>query len=97
MCFVDGLSGVLGVDAAGSLAGVNVAGVESSVLDVFSGHELLRSSALFDRSVSFESLVEVIIDNEAHRHDIFIIDLSNHIDQLWLELCQSSEQVIESV
>ena len=97
LCLIDGLSGFLGVDTAGGLAGVDVAGVEGSVLDVFARHELLRSSALFDRSVSFESLVEVIIDDEAHRHDIFIVDLSNHIDQLWLELCQSSEQVIESV
>ena len=60
------MSGVLGVDTAGGLAGVDVAGVQGGVLDVLPRHKLLRSPALFDRSVSFESLVEVIVDDEAH-------------------------------
>jgi len=57
---------------------------EHRLLHVFAWHELLGFSSLLNGSVPFKSLVEIIIDNQTHRHDTFVINLSNHIDQLGL-------------
>ena len=67
------------------------------LLLVFAWHELVRFSTLLDGTVPFEGLVEVIVDNQTHRHDSFVIDLRNHVDQLGLQLSQCAEQVIKGL
>lgn len=65
--------------------------VQISVLHVLTRHKSFRSSAFLNGPVPFESLVQIIIHNEAHGHNMLIIDLGNHVDQLRLELRQSPE------
>lgn len=39
--------------------------------------------------------MQVVVNDETHGHDRLIIDLCDHIDQFWLQLGQSPEQVLQ--
>ena len=40
--------------------------------------------------------MQIIVDDEAHGHNMLVVNLSNHVDELGLQLSQRSEQVFES-
>ena len=70
---------------------VDMAGVEHSLLNRFTGNKLLGRAIFLDSSISLKCLMEVIVYNETHRHDAFIINLANHVDEFWFELGQCAE------
>ena len=74
---------------------VNMARVEHSLLNRFTRHKLFWLAVLLDSSVSLECLMEVIVNNETHRHDAFIINLTNHVNEFGFELGQCAEEVVE--
>lgn len=80
-----------------TLACVDVARVEHSVLLVLARDELLWLATLLDRSVPLERLMKIIVDDQTHGQDFFVVDLGDHIDQLGLELSESPEQVIQRI
>ena len=41
--------------------------------------------------------MQVVIDDQTHAHDVLIVDLTDHADQLWFELSQSLEHVAQSL
>ena len=74
---------------------VDVAWIEHSLLSRFTRNKLLRLSILLDGSISLECLMKVIVYNETHRHDAFIINLTDHVNEFGFELSQCSEEVVE--
>lgn len=57
---------------------------EHCILLGFAWDELFRPAALFNGSEPLEGLVEIVVDDETHGHDLFIVNLGNHIDQFGL-------------
>ena len=41
--------------------------------------------------------MKIVVDNEAHGHNILVINLADHRDKLRLELSESTEQVAQSL
>ena len=41
--------------------------------------------------------MQVVIDDQTHAHDVLIIDLTDHADQLWFKLSKSLKHVTESL
>ena len=74
---------------------VDMARAEHSLLNRFTRHKLFWRAVLLDSSVSLECLMEVIVYNETHRHDAFIINLTNHVNEFGFELGQCAEEVVE--
>ena len=72
-----------------------MAWIEHSVLRRFTGNKLLRLSILLDGSISLKCLMKVIVYNKAHRHDTFIINLTDHVNEFGFELSQCAEEVVE--
>lgn len=79
------------------LSGIYVTWSEQCVLNRLSWNELFRLFAFAQGPVSFESFVEVVVDNQTHAHDALIINLSDHADQLGLELGQRAVHVAQSL
>lgn len=67
------------------------------VLQVLSRYEPFRPTAFLDGSVPFKSLMQIIVDDEAHGHHMLVVNLGNHVDELGLQLGQRSEQVFKRI
>lgn len=74
---------------------VNVTWSEQGGLGRFAWDKWLRLFALFDGAIPIESLVEVVIDNEAHSHHILVVDLPDHANKLGLKLGKRLEHVAQ--
>jgi len=59
--------------------------------------ELVRDAAFLDGAVPLESLVQIVIDDEAHAHDAFIIDATNHLDEFGLQLGERAVHVFHGL
>ena len=70
---------------------------QARVLQVLARHKPFSYSALLNGPVPFESLVQIIVDDQAHGHNIFVVNLGDHVDELGLQLRQSSEQVFKGL
>ena len=67
------------------------------VLQVLSRYEPFRPTAFLNGSVPFKSLMQIIVDDEAHGHHMLVVNLGNHVDELGLQLGQRSEQVFKRI
>ena len=74
---------------------VDMAGVEHCLLGRFTRNKLLRLPVLLNGSVSLKCLMEVVVYNKARRHNTFIVNLTNHVNELGFELSQCAEEIVE--
>ena len=71
--------------------------LKASILGLLAWDKLLRHLTLLDGSKSIKGFVKIVVDDEAHGHDILVVDLTDHRDQLGLELGERAEQVAQSL
>ncbi len=74
---------------------VDVTWSQQGLLNRLARNEGFWLLTFFDCTVSVEGLVKVIVHDETHAHDILVVNLSNHANQLWLKGCQRPEHVAE--
>ena len=67
------------------------------VLQVLSRYKRFRPTALLNGSIPFKSLMQIVVNDEAHGHHMLVVNLGNHVDELGLQLSQRSEQVFKSI
>lgn len=75
---------------------VDVAWNEKCLLRGLTGNKLLRHASILNSVVAIESLVQVVVDDEAHGHDGLVVDLTNRLNHLGLQLRQRPEKIIQS-
>lgn len=59
-------------------------GCQQSILGGFTWCKGFWLAALFDLIVSFEGVLQVIVNQQAHIHGVLVFNLSNQVHQLGL-------------
>ena len=77
--------------------GIDMAGVEESVACRFAGGKLSGPTSLLNSLYPFKRLVQVVIHQKAHCHNLLVVNLPDHTDKFGLQLSQSPMQVVQSL
>ena len=72
-------------------------GSQHTVTGRLARDKLIGHAALLDCAIPFKGLVQVIVYDKAHAHDAFVINRSNHTNELWLELREGAVHVFHGL